>query len=131
MTSLTELPLKNNLKKHNDFYTLLNLIVDKIQRDIPELTALCVNGSVELELVNLVCNLVENAIPNGNILKIDKKSLVLKVLTKVFSLAPVEVVNLSNQIDYLYNNNKIKKLKLRKKAYVYFTKVASNIFLPR
>jgi len=130
MTTLIDLPLKNSLKKHTDFYTLLNLIVEKIQ-EIPEIVSLSVNGNVELELINLVCNLVENAIPKGNSLKIDKKTLVTKVLTKVFSLSPIEVVSLSNQIDYLFNNKKIKKLKLRKKVFVYFSKVATNIFLPK
>ena len=71
-TSLTDLPFKNSLKRHTDFFTLLNLIVEKVL-EIPEIASLSVNGNVELELINLVCNLIENAIPNGNKLKIDKK----------------------------------------------------------
>ena len=111
-------------------YQLENLICEKV-KEIPELENLCVHGIIELELINLVCNLVENAIQDGNKHKINKNVLVVKVLSKLFSISPVEISNVENQIDYLYNNRKIKKLKISKKVFVYFTKVASNIFFAK
>ena len=132
MTSINivDLPLKNSLKKHTKFYTILNLICEKI-KEIPEIENLCTHGIIELELINLVCNLVENAIQDGNKHKIDKKSLVVKVLSKLFSISPVEITNVESQIEYLFNNRKIKKLKISKKVFVYFTKVAGNIFFAK
>ena len=45
--------------------------------------------------------------------KIDKKNLVIEAYKQLFhNVTPQDLTNLSDNIEYLYNNNKIKKVKI-------------------
>ena len=117
--------LKGNLKKHMTYYSLLSQICELIKK-IPEFERLKIANAnvIELELVLIVCNLIENAIPDGNKLNIDKQQLCCDIFMKLFNLNPLEIISLQNQITYLYNNNMIKKIpfirKIGKYVYSYF-----------
>ena len=67
---IPDIYLKNNIDKHNIYYSLLKLITDKI-RLIPNYELL----RNETELILLVCNIIENLIKQGNKKKVDKKNL--------------------------------------------------------
>ena len=64
------------------------------------------------ELSLLVCNIIENSISNnGKTHKIDKKQLAVEILSVPFNLTPNEINQIKDQIEFLYNNNKIIKVK--------------------
>jgi hypothetical protein len=66
-----------------------------------------------LELVKLICNLVENKTTTKD--KIDKKKVVKEGLKKAFMLTDIELNALDSFIEFLHKNNKIKKLGVLKK----------------
>ena len=67
------------------------------------------------ELTSLVCNIVENSIKNnGKNHKIDKKQLVIEILSAPFSLNVNEIQYIKDQIDYLFSNGKIKVIPILK-----------------
>ena len=57
------------------------------------------------EFILHVCNLIENS----NVHNINKKELALKVLSQVFGFNDNDKIEISQQIDFLYNCGKIKK----------------------
>ena len=68
----------------------------------------------DLELITYCVNLVENLITeksSGNL----KKEIVMTSFQKIFSLNALETKLLSEGIDFLSNNNKIKKISIYKK----------------
>ena len=111
-TPLPDIKLKNSARNVILENTLIKNIVDKI-KIIPQFDHL----KNDIELTEHVCNLVENSITgNKNSKPIDKKNLVLKIITLLFSLnSEVEKKNIELQIDYLYNNNMINKIPLTTK----------------
>ena len=106
---LSGLPLRNGLiKTHYEWESLKQLIVDKLSH-IPNITAL----KSSVQLVQLVCELVENCVaPNNSKAKkpIDKKALVLEILDKLFELSDIEKAIISRHIEYLVDSKAIKRL---------------------
>lgn len=108
--SLPDITFKHKLKHHNYYYGLVSKIADLIMK-IPDYGR--DNIRVELELIRTVCNIVENSsIPKNNkdTLKIDKKKLVIDALHRVFAYSENEKNIVANIIDFLFNNDFIKKL---------------------
>jgi len=108
--TLPDIAFKHKLKHHNYYYGLVSKISDLIM-NIPEYGR--DNIRVELELIRTVCNIVENSnIPKNNKenLKVDKKKLVIDALHKVFVYNENEKNIVANIIDFLFNNNFIKKI---------------------
>ena len=101
--------LKNNMDKHNIYYSLLKLVTEKI-RLIPNYEIL----KNEIELVLLVCNIIENVVKKNNKTKIDKKQLVIDIFSSVFGLSPPDILSLKITIDFLFNNKLIKQISLKK-----------------
>ena len=99
--------IKNSLQKHTLFFNLLDEIVTKLTTEIKSID----KTKLDPELTLLVCNLLENSFTTGNKHKIDKKQLVIQILTQIFNLQDHEKEIVSQQIDFLFNNNKIKKVK--------------------
>jgi len=90
--------VKNHLAEHETFQKVVNIIqnipcVEKLRLD-PELTL-------------YVCKCLENVIEKVN--KVDKKALVIRVLSSIFGLSPQEQDILGQQIEFCYNNGKINK----------------------
>ena len=105
-----DIELKNNLNSHFVYNDLIVKIIDKT-RLIPKMEML----KRDPELTLFVCNLIENIIKKSD--KIDKQKLVCEALQIIFNLNAVEVETIKTQIEFLFSNNKIKKVKLRKVIY--------------
>ena len=104
--------IKNSLQKHTLFHNLLDDIIKKLSNEIK-----CIEKiRLDPELNLLTCNLIENSIANGNKFDIEKKQLAIQILTQIFNLNDAEKTIISQQIDFLINNNKIKKIKMLKNA---------------
>ena len=107
-----DIKLKNSARNIILENTLIKTIVDKV-RLIPLFDQL----KNDIELTEHVCNLVENSITgNKNSKPIDKKALVIKIMSQLFSLNSEQEKNVINQhIDYLINNGMIQKIPLSTK----------------
>lgn len=103
---------KNSLSKHAIQEKLLVLLDESVKK-IGNYGMLKLN----MELTAYVCNLVENYIKAHA--KFDKKQIVVDALTQAFTLSPDEVIILENQIQYLWDNGKVKKIPMYKYAYKY------------
>ena len=104
---LPEIKFKNNLSKHNIVFGLIEKISEKIKL-IPEYEKI----RIEIELVKCVCNIVENYVKKNNSKqknKIDKKQLVIDSLNNIFTYSEQEKNLIASLIDYLFNNDQIKK----------------------
>lgn len=66
-----------------------------------------------MELLLMVCNIVENSITNTgkkDRMKIDKKVLVIEILNSLFGdLRPDDITTIGKNIEYLVDNNQIQK----------------------
>ena len=109
--------LKNSLKSHITYHTILNKIATAIIQ-LPEFQRLKQGSTVDHELVHTVCCITEDlATANRKSEKVDKQALVVEAITKVFPLQPNEVLTLQNQIQYLYNNDLIKRSKFIRRIF--------------
>ena len=105
-------PLPDIKLKNSASNIILENTVDKVKL-IPLFDQL----KNDIELTEHVCNLVENSITgNKNSKPIDKKALVIKIMSQLFSLNSEQEKNVINQhIDYLINNGMIQKIPLSTK----------------
>ena len=104
---LPEVKFKNNLSKHNIVYSLIEQISEKIKQ-IPQYEKI----RIEIELVKCVCNIIENYVQKNNSKqknKVDKKQLVIDSLNNIFIYSEQERNLVGSLIDFLFNNNQIKK----------------------
>jgi hypothetical protein len=116
--TVPDITFKNSLKKHNLVFGLIEKVAEKIKL-IPQHEKL----RVEIELVKTVCNIVENMISKKNKKQkqpIDKKQLVVDALSAVFSYSDTEKELIISLIDYLFNNDQIKKMGIYKLTKNYF-----------
>ena len=69
------------------------------------------NNKHNMELLSLVCNMIEHSIDNSNKpdkLKIDKKSLLVQIMSSLFgSLNPADCELYSKNIEFLHDNGHI------------------------
>lgn len=107
---LSDLKFKNSLKSYVIYNTLVENIT-KIIREIPNFDKL---GKSNNELILLICNIIENKITNNKKKKIDKKNLVLDVIHNLFCISADDRKNIGEIIQFLFDNNKIKKEKISK-----------------
>jgi hypothetical protein len=68
-------------------------------------------------VVLLCCNCIENSVTKKD--KVNKRDLAVKVLGTVFSHTPVEKKAIEDQIEFLWANKRIKKIKLLKKIWLF------------
>lgn len=108
---LSDLKFKNSLKSYVIYNTLVQDINNIIREKIPNFDKL---GKANNELILLICNVVENKITNNKKKKIDKKNLVIDVIHNLFCLSVDDRKNIGEIIQFLYDNNKIKKEKISK-----------------
>ena len=113
-TTLPIVALKNSVQSHVLEQTIFTSILDDL-RKVPNLEKL----RNDVELVNHVCNLVENMMSNNSKakIKIDKKKLVVNILTKLFNLNPQETTFVETSIDHLFNNDMIVKQHILRKVF--------------
>lgn len=96
---------KNKLKKHAKIGDIINNVVLKLQT-IPNYTEL----KNDLELLLYVCSIVENEIKQNKTRTVDKKEVVLNILTQLFGFSDEEKDLISKQIEFLHTNSLIKKI---------------------
>jgi hypothetical protein len=121
--------INNSLKQHITYNNTVSNISSAIQK-IPQYNTLKTGSTIDHELVHVVVNIIEDYVKNDKEkAKVDKKQLAVDALTSVFALKSDEVVSLMNQIQYLYNNNFIKKSIVFRKIYKKIKKVGSYILL--
>jgi hypothetical protein len=106
---------KGALKRETELLLLVGKICDKI-RKLPHYE----NYKHDIEMLKLVCNLIEHSVVNKkNRAKIDKLVLAKNVYTTVFSLNPNEVKTLETNITYLLENGQIKKQNILRLIFKY------------
>jgi hypothetical protein len=110
MDQLVYVKLKHNLL-NMDLEKQLIEVIDQRIRTLPNYQELRLNP----ELVLLTCNLVENAVIDKHI-KIDKKSLCLRVLTSIFTYTEADKKQVSETIEFLHCNKRIKKVSIFRKC---------------
>ena len=98
---------KNNLASFNQTETFIINAVKKIC-EIPNVATL----RLDIELTTYICNIIENEIIYSKKKKsTDKKVIFFRIIQEIFtSLTDQEKKILSDQIEYLLENNKIKKI---------------------
>lgn len=98
--------LKKKLKILDKQGEITKILVEKIQ-SIPRFNEELRN---DLELVLYICSIVENEFEQTKTKSINKKQIVVDILSRIFSLKPEEVNNVERHIDFLHSNGQIKKI---------------------
>jgi len=98
--------MKNSCKSVMLRASLKKALVEHVKEEVGTSTA---EMKLHPQLVKLVCTIVENSINNNKKKKIDKKALVIEVLSEVFTLNANDKEVLSKDIDFLIDNKLIKK----------------------
>jgi hypothetical protein len=123
-TFLNYFPIQNSLKKHFLFYETLDKVSKRIKSDIPFICELKMNP----ELTLLVCNVVEELIPNKS--GIDKKLLVVTILNNIFegALTSEEISLIESQVEYDFEHKKFNKVRASRKITYNFTLFVRRFF---
>jgi len=87
-----------------------NEAIDKIVQKVAEIPN-HIEYRMDMELLTMVCVMIEHLIDNKKeTVKIDKKDIVFQVYKKLFkTLTPAEIQVIEKNIQYLFENGKIKK----------------------
>jgi hypothetical protein len=104
MSDLCYIKTRNSLKQRQKQHKILNAIKEKIM-SIHDYMSLKSNGSVNPELVLMVCNCVENTIKKHA--GLNKKEFVVEVLNSIYQLSHQEMENVREQCQYNYDNHLI------------------------
>ena len=123
--TIPALELKHSIKRHCDYHGLLRGLASKLQDEVPDI----LNLRLDPESTLLACNIIENVIPKGNPFGLDKLQLVCDVLDALFTFVEFEKEQIKVQVNFLHNNAKIKKLKLRTQAFRAIKEVLVRKFL--
>ncbi len=117
------LSLKNTLSAHYSYHNLVNEI-SGVLKEIHAIEDL----KSDPELLLLVCNLIENTL-TSNKWKIDKKELAVSIHDNLFNTTEEEKTAIRLQIQFFYDNGKIKKKKWYKLVLVYSMEWIKRKFL--
>lgn len=91
---------------------VIDLVTSEVNNNFHNVHAL----KLDIELINEICNLIEDAVKSNKIKKIDKLALFMKVHLAVFgNVTEQEKSVIASNIEYLHSNNKIKARSLIKK----------------
>ena len=104
---------KNSLLKDIKINKVIQFILTELQK-IPDVQKF----KNDLELICMAINLVENLIKKKD--KIDKQMIIFNVFQKLFSLTPADQKILSDSIEFLISNKKVKKI-LKFSKYLKYT----------
>jgi hypothetical protein len=117
------LTLKHSLCSHHTYHNLVSEI-SSVLKEIHAIEDL----KSDPELLLLVCNLIENTL-TSNKWKIDKKELAVSIHDNLFSTTDEEKTAVRLQIQFFYDNGKIKKKKWYKLVLVYSMEWIKRKFL--
>jgi hypothetical protein len=104
-SALNMIDLKHNLKTLSLENEITTNITSKLG-EIPNLQTL----KLDPELILLVCNCIENEVAQHGLKKVNKKELAFKIMRHMFEMSEVDTANVSNTIEFLWQNNQIKKI---------------------
>ena len=106
MSSLCYVNPKNSLARSTHFSQTVEKIVCKAS-EVPNHD----KYKLDLEFLTMVCVMVEHLIDNKKaVVKVDKKDVVFTVYGKLFgTLTPPDLLVIESNIQYLYENGKIKQ----------------------
>lgn len=106
--SLDYLEFKHNLKELITNEDVKKLVVQKIAQ-IPNYESL----KLDVELTLFLCNLCENIVADRSIKNFDKKTFVMSLAKELFpDLSEEDIALYEGQIQFLWNNNRIKRVSL-------------------
>ena len=105
LSSISHIGLKNNLLSDATYSTILAQLIAKIQ-SLTNHIDYKVNGSIDLELLLIVCNCCEHLVKKTD--GIDKSLLVCEAITTVFNLNEVEQAVLKASINFLCSHGRVK-----------------------
>ena len=95
---------KNSLHKHKTEAEVGSVVIKQIS-----LLGDLKKFKFDVEFILYVCNLVEHLVSN---IKLNKKAIVLNVISSVFNLNLNEVEVISSMVEFLHSNQLIKKVEL-------------------
>ena len=104
MTDLSQIvPVKNHLLKN----VKMDEVIGQIRKRVEALPNYQQYKN-DVEFLLLVCNMIEHLVVKKD--RIDKKSLLIEIYKQVFpSVTPAELANVEANVEFLWNNKKIKK----------------------
>jgi hypothetical protein len=104
MTDLSQIiPVKNHLLKN----VKIDEVIGQIRKRVEALPNYAQYKN-DVEFLLLVCNMLEHLIVKKD--KIDKKQLLIEIYKQLFmGITPAELANVETNIEFLWNNKKIKK----------------------
>ena len=106
--SLDYLEFKHNLKELITNEDIKKLVVEKISQ-IPNYATL----KLDVELTLFLCNLCENIVADRALKNFDKKTFVMGLAKELFpDMTEEEITLYEGQIQFLWNNNRIKRVSL-------------------
>jgi hypothetical protein len=109
MSSFSYVNPKNQLWKAAKIAKVHQRILERIT-DLPDVIR---KDKHNMELLLMICNMIENSINNTGKkekLKIDKKSLAIQVLNSLFGdLRPDDIETIDKNVEYLVDNNQVQK----------------------
>jgi hypothetical protein len=115
-SKLSYIKTRNSLKRQEKLHVIKNAIVNKIQRDI-DISKLRENNIINNELILFCSNCVEELVKKKY--SINKKEFVIDILRTIFgSLNESEVNQIKQHIEFVFENQLIKKVELNYKARV-------------
>jgi hypothetical protein len=117
LVTIPEIIFKSTLLSHVLYEATYTLVLGQLIK-IPNIAGF----KFSPEFTALVCNTIENTIKNNKVKdteKVDKKKLVIALLTVLFNLSVAEQLVISNQIEYILENKLVKRVKktVSKKIY--------------
>jgi len=113
-SKLSYIKTRNSLKRQEKLHVIKNAIVNKIQRDI-DISKLRENNIINNELILFCSNCVEELVKKKY--SINKKDFVIDILRTIFgSLNDSEVNQIKQHIEFVFENQLIKKVEFNYKA---------------
>lgn len=113
-SKLSYIKTRNSLKRQEKLHMIKNAIVNKIQRDI-DISKLRENNIINNELILFCSNCVEELVKKKY--SINKKDFVIDILRTIFgSLNDSEVNQIKQHIEFIFENQLIKKVEFNYKA---------------
>jgi len=101
-----------SLKNKNVEKKIIDMVLEELKNNFQNPQELKHN----LEILNEICNLIENAVHDNKIKKINKLDLCLKICSCAFQLNDADKQIIMQNVEYLHSNGKIKRTKLIKKV---------------
>ena len=102
---MDQIKLNDKLKHLEKIAEISKVIIAKITAmpDLPDL-------KLDLDIILYICTIIENEIKQNQVKSIDKKSLVVSILSKIHPHTAIELSLLNKQIEFLHSNKLINKI---------------------